>query len=47
MPATPNLPTPDFRFDPGAPGAAAKPLPDIHIHNPDHAPIVNPAVPEV
>jgi len=27
--------------------AAAKPLPDIHIHNPDHAPIVNPAVPEV
>jgi hypothetical protein len=27
--------------------APAKPLPDIHIHNPDHAPIVNPAVPEV
>jgi hypothetical protein len=24
--------------------ARAKPLPDIHIHHPDHAPIVNPAV---
>ena len=24
-----------------------KPLPDIHIHHPDHAPVVNPAVPEV
>jgi len=27
--------------------AAAKPLPDIHIHHPDHAPIVNPAAPSV
>jgi D-amino-acid oxidase len=27
--------------------AAAKPLPDIHIHHPDHAPIVNPATPSV
>ena len=27
--------------------AATRPLPDIHIHNPDHAPVVNPAVPEV
>ena len=27
--------------------APAKPLPDNHIHNPDHAPIVNPAIPEV
>jgi glycine/D-amino acid oxidase-like deaminating enzyme len=27
--------------------AAAKPLPDIHIHNPDHAPIVNPQIPDV
>ena len=25
--------------------APVKPLPDIHIHNPDHAPIVNPAIP--
>ena len=24
--------------------APAKPLPDIHIHHPDHAPIVNPAM---
>ena len=27
--------------------ARAKPLPDNHIHHPDHAPIVNPALPEV
>jgi D-amino-acid oxidase len=27
--------------------APAKPLSDIHIHNPDHGPIVNPAIPEV
>ena len=27
--------------------ASARPLPDIHIHNPDHAPIVNPQIPEV
>jgi hypothetical protein len=27
--------------------APAKPLSDIHIHNPDHAPIVNPGIPEV
>jgi D-amino-acid oxidase len=27
--------------------ARAKPLPDIHIHNPNHAPIVNPAMPGV
>jgi D-amino-acid oxidase len=27
--------------------APAKPLPDSHIHHPDHAPIVNPALPEV
>jgi len=27
--------------------AAPKPLPDFHIHHPDHAPIVNPAIPEV
>jgi len=27
--------------------ATAKPLPDIHIHHPDHAPIVNPAAPSV
>jgi glycine/D-amino acid oxidase-like deaminating enzyme len=27
--------------------ARAKPLSDIHIHHPDHAPIVNPALPEV
>ena len=27
--------------------APPKPLPDIHIHHPDHAPIVNPAIPEV
>jgi D-amino-acid oxidase len=27
--------------------APAKPLSDIHIHNPDHAPIVNPAISEV
>jgi glycine/D-amino acid oxidase-like deaminating enzyme len=27
--------------------APTRPLPDIHIHNPVHAPIVNPAVPEV
>jgi len=27
--------------------APAKPLSDIHIHNPNHAPIVNPAVPAV
>ncbi|WP_342725083.1 FAD-dependent oxidoreductase [Bradyrhizobium sp. B097] len=27
--------------------APARPLPDIHIHNPVHAPIVNPAIPEV
>ncbi|MBV9626580.1 MAG: FAD-binding oxidoreductase [Xanthobacteraceae bacterium] len=27
--------------------AVAKPLPDIHIHHPDHAPIVNPAIPSV
>jgi D-amino-acid oxidase len=25
--------------------APARPLPDIHIHHPDHAPIVNPAIP--
>jgi glycine/D-amino acid oxidase-like deaminating enzyme len=25
--------------------APAKPLPEIHIHHPDHAPIVNPAMP--
>jgi len=99
---TANLPTPDFTFDPDAPGACiagvrpyrngsyrldaetasgkfivhnyghggagikvdksvcqglvdhiaslfgkapARPLSDIHIHHPDHAPIVNPAVP--
>jgi glycine/D-amino acid oxidase-like deaminating enzyme len=27
--------------------APPKPLSDIHIHNPDHAPIVNPGIPEV
>jgi glycine/D-amino acid oxidase-like deaminating enzyme len=27
--------------------APAQPLPDIHIHHPDHAPIVNPATPGV
>jgi glycine/D-amino acid oxidase-like deaminating enzyme len=27
--------------------APATALPDIHIHNPDHAPIVNPQIPEV
>ena len=27
--------------------AAAKPLPDIHIHHPNNLPIGNPAVPEV
>jgi D-amino-acid oxidase len=27
--------------------APVKPLPDIHIHHPDHAPTVNPAMPEV
>jgi glycine/D-amino acid oxidase-like deaminating enzyme len=27
--------------------APPKPLPDFHIHHPDHAPIVNPAIPEV
>jgi len=26
--------------------APAKPLPEIHIHHPDHAPFVNPAIPE-
>jgi glycine/D-amino acid oxidase-like deaminating enzyme len=26
--------------------APAKPLPEIHIHHPDHAPIVNPVLPE-
>ena len=25
--------------------APARPLSDIHIHHPDHAPIVNPAIP--
>ncbi len=25
--------------------APVKPLPDIHIHHPDHAPIVNPDIP--
>jgi hypothetical protein len=25
--------------------ASVKPLPDIHIHHPDHAPIVNPDIP--
>jgi hypothetical protein len=25
--------------------APAEPLPEIHIHHPDHAPIVNPAMP--
>ena len=27
--------------------APVKPLSDIHIHNPDHAPIVNPGIPQV
>ena len=27
--------------------APAEPLPEIHIHHPDHAPIVNPATPSV
>jgi glycine/D-amino acid oxidase-like deaminating enzyme len=27
--------------------APIKPLPEIHIHHPDHAPTVNPAIPEV
>ena len=27
--------------------APVKPLSDIHIHHPDHAPIVNPAIPMV
>lgn len=27
--------------------APIKPVPDIHIHHPDHAPIVNPPIPEV
>ena len=27
--------------------APVRPVPDIHIHHPDHAPIVNPAIPEV
>jgi D-amino-acid oxidase len=25
--------------------APAMPMPDVHIHHPDHAPIVNPAIP--